>query len=834
MKSRTHIARIGLIIGAAADRQLLAAFLEQTGFHVDLLTCRGMPSASDLAVLAACSLVMVDEAAAQQWGAKLEQLRNYLQPRYLPLLLTLGANRPATPWLRAGFDDVLRVPITKDDLLARLETFLRLRRHADAVVCNSERDYRGMFDLAPVGILHLTLDQKITLANACFCDMLRYQKTTFVGRPLRDFIAPEDQPLMEQACSTVLAQPDAISSAFDQRYRREDGVLLWTVVKVSVVRNAEGEAKYLIAVIEDISQRKVLEQTLQESERFGRSTIDALSEHICVIDDTGSILAVNQAWRNFCASDGSVMTDWIGSNYLAVCDSTADHGLPDSSAFSIGLRDVLLSHRDEFSLEYPCGSAENEQWFVARVTRFQLGGPVRAVVSHENVTQAKLAQRHLLYLAHYDNLTGLANRLLFYDRLRLTLRQADRIDWTVAVMFIDLDNFKLINDTLGHAAGDELLQQASIRIVNCLRGNDTVGRLGGDEFGIFLSNLADERDASLVAEKIMLAMAQPFSLGAAEHFVTCSIGISIYPADGSDADALICSADTAMYRAKQMGRNGYQYFTAHMNAQIVERVQLDRGLRMALERKELYLEYQPQCDLRTGRIVGVEALMRWRHPELGTVSPASFIPIAEESGLIVPIGEWAMREACHQNRAWQHAGIPPLVMAVNLSARQFRDKNLEEMVPRVLREADLDARWLELELTEGIVMDNTEAMIATMHSLKTIGVRLSLDDFGTGYSNLGYLKRFPLDTLKIDRSFISGIRTDNEEAIIAATIIVLGHNLRLSVIAEGVETAEQRDLLCTMGCDVMQGDLFSRPLSAAAMTEFLQLQFHSLSAPLPL
>ena len=824
--SPPYIARICLILSEPADRDLLAGFLQQTGYQVEIVNASAL-DAGGCNPLASSSLAIVDHATACRHGARLLTLKAQVQPQYLPILLALAGNRRSIPWLRGGFDDVLRLPLSKDDLLARLEAFLRLRQHSEDVVREGDRHYRGMFDLAPVGIVHTTLNGQISLVNPRFCEMLLHAKAEVTGRTLLELAGDQDSTLMQQAVAALLVGDGGMTAPFDQRYRRSDGQLIWTIVKVSVARDASGRPKHLIAAIEDISERKAMEQSLRESERFVKSTIDALSEHICVVDEKGNILTVNKAWREYSDNIGAPTThDWIGVNYLDICDKATATGPRDAAAFAEGMRDVLFGRREEFTLEYPCSSPTAERWYLAKVTRFQLDGPVRVVISHENVTQAKLAQQHLMFLAHYDNLTGLPNRVLFYDRLKHTLLQAERSDWTVAVMFIDLDNFKLVNDTMGHAAGDQLLKQASARIVAGLRANDTVGRLGGDEFGVFLPDLLSANDAGLVAQKIMDAMACSFMIDNKEHFVTCSIGITVYPDDARDSDGLVSNADTAMYRAKQLGRNNHQYFTAHMNAHMIEHARLENGLRLALERQELFLEYQPQVDMQSGRIVGVEALMRWRHPELGMVAPTTFIPIAEETGLIVAIGEWALGVACTQNVAWQKSGLTPLVMAVNLSARQFKHKDMSDTVRQVLHETGLNGNWLELELTEGIVMENAEALIATMNRLKTFGVRLSLDDFGTGYSNLGYLKRFPLDAIKIDRSFVSGIGDDfgADESMIASTVITLGHSLRLAVIAEGVETSEQLRTLKALKCDIMQGFLFSVPLSASAMTKLLEDQ----------
>ena len=818
MDSLPVIATVSLLIADKADRNLLCQFLQQARYRVLTLS-----TVDATATDAVGNLLIVDEVSARRHGPALLALKRCSSPLYLPMLLTVSGTGTASPWLRAGFDDVLRMPMNKDDLLARLEAFTRLHRHSATIISDGAQRYRSTFDMAPVGIVHMALDSTVTLVNPYFCTLLQRNSTALVGQPITNLVDILDRSAMQDTLDTLLASYRTISPApFDQRYLRNDGSTLWTIVRVSLAQGISGHPDYFIAIIEDITERHQMENKLRESERFVKSTIDALSEHICVIDDTGKVLAVNKAWRGFGEENGGAPAiAWEETNYLDVCDRAAESGNEDAHLFAAGVRAVLRGERTEFTFEYPCNSPTEERWYLARVTRFVLDGPVRVVVSHENITAARRAQSHLRYLAHYDSLTGLPNRVLFYERLKHELLQAERSKWTVAVMFIDLDNFKTVNDTLGHAAGDILLQQASARIVDCLRSNDTVGRLGGDEFGVFLPDLTSPQDAALVAEKIMLSLAAPFQINGAESYVTCSIGITIYPIDGHDADLLVSSADTAMYRAKQQGRNNCQFFTAHMNAQIRKRARLENGLRTALERNELFLHYQPQIDIHSGCITGMEALMRWQHPEWGAVSPAEFIPIAEETGLIVPLGEWALHTACAQNKAWQDAGLAPIVMAVNLSARQFKNRTFDVTVQNVLQQTGLPGHYLELELTEGIVMDNASLLIESMAVLKDLGVRLSLDDFGTGYSNLAYLKRFPLDMIKIDKSFVSGIGQGGDEGVIAATVITLGHSLKLKVIAEGVETETQKRALQLLDCDLMQGYLFSRPLSATDATALL-------------
>jgi diguanylate cyclase (GGDEF)-like protein len=437
--------------------------------------------------------------------------------------------------------------------------------------------------------------------------------------------------------------------------------------------------------------------------------------------------------------------------------------------------------------------------------------------------ERKQSEDRIHFLANHDALTGLPNRALLKDRLSQALLYAQRYDRWVTVVFVDLDNFKIVNDSLGHNAGDELLKTVASRMVGCVRASDTVVRLGGDEFVVLLLDQPKSLDIiSETVQKLRTAIARPVNVDGHDLRVTSSIGIANYPNDGMDVDVLLANADAAMYRAKEIGRDNFQYYTPALNTKAHEKFVLQEELRNAVANSEFILIYQPQVDLRSGRIFAVEALIRWKHPTLGMVPPIKFIPIAEETGLIVPIGDWVLHEACRQNKAWQDAGLPHVGVSVNVSARQFREKNLIARVVSALTDSGLEAKYLELELTESLIMQDVEQAVQTMKELQDLGVHLSIDDFGTGYSSLSALKNFPVARLKIDKSFISDLPINENDKAVASAVISLGQKLNLRVIAEGVETDDQVAFLRENNCDEMQGYHFSKPVAAQAIEELLK------------
>ena len=560
-------------------------------------------------------------------------------------------------------------------------------------------------------------------------------------------------------------------------------------------------------------RRKQAEDALQESEQQLRAMFENADVGISMTALDLRYLRVND---KFCSLLGYEREELLRM-------SIADVNLPENVAHLVEFRErLLLEQQPDATREKQLVRKDGSLIWLSMATsvvRASDGSPRYFMAVIQDISESKRAaaalkesEAQFRQLAHYDSLTNLPNRALFYDRLAHGLAQALRNKWALAVMFIDVDRFKHVNDTFGHAAGDQLLKKVSERLSECVRSDDTVGRLSGDEFSIVLSRLSVAEDAATVAQKIVDALNQPFQLEGAELFVTASIGITVFPADSTDQDTLIRNADVAMYRAKERGRNNYQFYTPELNRRTRAMLSMEGELRRALERDELVLHYQPKVSLGSGRITGVEALLRWRHPERGLVPPGDFIPLLEETGLIVQAGEWVLKAVCEQLKVWERAGIEAVPVAINLSARQFLAPDLAGSIRRVLEAHEVRAALVEVEITESAIMTNAEEAIRTLEYLQSLGVQTAVDDFGTGYSSLSYLKRFPLRALKVDRSFVRDITTDPDDAAITQAVISMAHSLDLKVIAEGVETEGQLSFLERYGCDEVQGYLYSRPV----------------------
>jgi diguanylate cyclase (GGDEF)-like protein/PAS domain S-box-containing protein len=563
--------------------------------------------------------------------------------------------------------------------------------------------------------------------------------------------------------------------------------------------------------VQDITARKQAEDAL----RLYANVFEHMGEAIVITDRDNRILAVNPA---FTRQTGYAIDEVLGKepSVLASGQTPAEtyRAMWTALAQTGYWQGELLGRRRDDSL-YP-------KWMSVTVMRGPDGQITNYIANFTDITARKLAEAQISQLAYHDTLTGLLNRISLQNQLEQALAMAQRDQHALAVAFLDLDSFKTINDTMGHAVGDKLLMEVGHRLRESVRHSDVIARLGGDEFVVVLTEVEDATAAARVAEKILDALARPYRIDNHTLHSTASIGLAFYPDDGADGDTLMKSADTAMYHAKSVGRNNVQFYTAEMNQAAVRRLMLDRDLRAAVDARQFVLHYQPQLDCRDGRVVGVEALVRWRHPREGLVLPEVFIPLAEETGLILPLGKWVLDEACCQLRAWHDAGIRGVTMAVNLSAHQLHSPLLLAHVAQALENCGLAGSDLELEITESVAMHDPEASISQLKALRDLGVKLAIDDFGTGYSSLSYLKLLPIHTLKLDQSFVRDLERDSNDVAICTATIALAHSLGLAVTAEGVETEEQRLFLASHYCDFMQGLLFSAPLPAESALAFIR------------
>ena len=584
-----------------------------------------------------------------------------------------------------------------------------------------------------------------------------------------------------------------------------DGVHRTTVTSKLPFTDSDGTVIGVLGSYTDITERKRSDLALRLQSRALDASVNAILITGPTADGGNLIEYVNPAFKRITGYDPAEV---IGQDCrLLQRDDRDQEGLAAIRAGLAANREVsavLRNYRKDGALFW-------NQLFIAPVPNAD-GQTTHHIGVINDVTELIRYQEQLEYQANYDSLTRLPNRNLLRDRLQHALIAAQRRDQGVAVVFIDLDGFKNVNDSLGHSVGDRLLGVVAERLARCARASDTVARHGGDEFVIVMTDTVDEQSLIAWMERVRASISEPVWLDGTELYVGCSMGASLFPQDGHDAETLLKKADVAMYRAKDMGRNTFQFFQPEMNASASARMNLERRLRRALRDNEFLLHYQPQVDIVTGRIVGMEALVRWRDPEVGLVPPTSFIPVAEESGLIGQLSEWVLREACRQNKAWQDEGLPPTRVSVNLSAREFHQRNIAQLVTQVLEETGLAPQYLELELTESTIMRNAEEAVSMLNDLHALGIGLAIDDFGTGYSSLSYLKRFPVDRLKIDRSFVSDIGASSGDETITSAIIALAHSLELQVIAEGVETSTQLDFLKARACDEMQGFYFAKPM----------------------
>ncbi|HEY0719932.1 MAG TPA: EAL domain-containing protein [Gammaproteobacteria bacterium] len=629
-------------------------------------------------------------------------------------------------------------------------------------------------------------------------------------------------PVINRSLGTMLS----ITRAADGIRNGERGARIPQVEGEDEAAALSASLRNLVTTLEDQkSELRILNSKLREEMELQRQSaeelrlaaqvFDSSTEGIIITDKEQHILKVNRA---FCDITGYSPEEIIGQTPKILRSGRHDRDFYRAMWHDLNSRGNWqgeIWNRRKSGEVFP-------ELLVINVVHGDSGAVSHYVAIFIDISERKMAEDHILHLAHHDALTELPNRLLFIDRLRQSFVQAKLEQHKVALLSMDIDRFKTINDTLGHHIGDQLLQEVARRLHHTLQGINTIARLGGDEFVILLNRIGAIEDAGHMASRIINAMAQPFTITEHTLTITVSIGIGIYPDDGADVITLMKSADVAMYHAKEMGRNNYQYFTAEMNARIEEQLVLETHLRRALEHNELSLHYQPQVDLHSGRILGVETLLRWNSAELGAISPARFIPVAEESGLIIPISKWMLRTACQQLRRWEEGGINGIRVAVNLSALQFRQADFVETLEQLVAEMAIAPAQLELELTESTLMESAGHTIENLNHLRQRGFPIAIDDFGTGYSSLSYLKRFPVDRLKIDQSFVHDVDTDSDDAAIVSAIIAMARNLNLKVLAEGVEKAEHRAFLLGLRCDEAQGYLYSQPMAAREVEAILR------------
>ena len=674
--------------------------------------------------------------------------------------------------------------------------------------------YRLISDFASDCVYLQRFDGSFSYMSPACLSISGYAPQEFHEEPglVEKIIHPDDLPIWREQrenTSSALAE-----SCRELRLRTRDGQLRWIEHTCRPIQTAKGRIA-IRGSIRDITERRRIEQELRDSESRYLDLLENANDLIQSTSPEGKILYVNRAWRE---ALGYTLEESQNLHIAQLIHS-------DSADHCFLTFQELLDGKTVGRLEATFVTKKGEKLLIEGSVncRFENGQPVATRGIFRDITERKKAEARIERLAYYDTLTDLPNRDLFYDRLEQELARARRHKHLVGVAFLDLDNFKSINDSLGHAQGDLLLKEVGQRLASSVRDSDTVSRFGGDEFAFLLPDLKTEDDAVTIAEKVLERFTPPFALRQIDVTVTPSLGLALFPRSGRDADTLLKNADAAMYQAKNRGRNTYQFFSDEMNAKALQRLLLSNDLRLALERDELFLEYQPQLDMAQNRLLGFEALLRWNHPESGLILPGKFIPLAEETGLILPIGRWVLKAACEQSLALENK-LGPVTMSVNLSPKQFKEPNLVQTIQQTLAETGLNPCRLELELTESMLMDNAEETIETLRGLRALGIRLSIDDFGTGYSSLNYLKHFPIDRLKIDQSFISGVPENRDDAAITASVIALARSLNLQVLAEGVETKAQLDYLLENCCTDMQGFLCSPPLPVAALDSFIAQQ----------
>ncbi len=677
--------------------------------------------------------------------------------------------------------------------------------------------YQTIVDSLGEGFVTTTLDGRVRHCNPVGLKMFGCRLAQIAGRELSECIFDESRPGEDSAklLARIATKKGAVIRGL--KGRRRGGEIF--PIEVTGTRMTLGEGPLFVIIVRDVS--RYTEDLV--SLRRAAVVFEATTEGIMILSLDWRVEAVNRAYSEI---TGHSETEVVGRPPPFL---TARGAAPDLAA--VIAKSVRTAGRWD---DDPRAQRKNGEFYSERLTVSAVRDEQAEIVGYvailADVTQRRQDEERVRYQANYDSLTGLPNRSLFMDRLTQAVNTAERSAHRVAVMFIDLDGFKLVNDTLGHEVGDELLREAARRLSANIRAGDTVARIGGDEFTVVMPALVDSHPAPVVAQRIITSLEQPFRFNRQEAMVSASIGITVFPDDARDVQALLRNADAAMYQAKEQGKANYQFYTADLNAQATERLAMKNGLVKALRRNELQLDFQPRRELASGRVTGVEALLRWNSRDLGPVPPSKFIPVAEETGAIGPIGEWVLGVACDRERSWRAEGIHDVRVAINLSGRQLRQPNIVSIIAARIERAGVTPDGLEIEITESMVMRDADHSAATLRSLAAMGIRIILDDFGTGNSSLSVLKRFPVDMIKIDQTLVGPINTDQESLEIVRAIVSMGHSLRRRVIAEGVETEDQARRLAELQCDEIQGYLVSPPIAADEIDRFVAASRRAIPA----
>jgi diguanylate cyclase (GGDEF)-like protein/PAS domain S-box-containing protein len=732
-----------------------------------------------------------------------------------PVIVVTAEERPGLDEeaLELGAFDILHKGRLSTNAISRVLRLAEGQRKVQASLESAEQRYRKLVDIAPDAIF-VHADWRIALVNPAMLRLFRaLRPDQLLGHDVLELIAPASREAVRERVRRLYESAQSVQLK-EVEYMRCDGTLFRGEV-TAVSFTFDGRPAVQV-VARDVTERKNAELALRRSEERFRSLTELSSDWYWEQDEALRFTYVSPGFEVRSKHDPALVLGkrrWDFDNVIPETGTWEDH------------RELLEARKPFRDFEQITVRADG-----TRVHISSSGEPVydeagafrgyRGVSS--NISVRKAAEERLEQLAQFDAVTGLANRNLLRERLEHAIVQSRRRRRGAGVLYVDLDGFKLVNDTHGHHVGDELLRHVGRRLQDCVRRDDTVSRLGGDEFAVVIADLARPDDAALVAQKFLDAFSAPFDLGGRETFITASIGVATFPNDGESAEALLKCADIAMYRAKESSRNAFCFYTAELNARAASKLQLNSDLRRALERGEFQLHYQPKVRLESGQMIGMEALLRWQHAGRGMVGPLEFIPALEDSGLIVPVGDWVIGEACRQLAAWARSGLQPLPVAINLSARQFRRRDLDRVIKDVLVEHALSPAMLELEITESSLMEDPKDAIRQLEALREAGLRISVDDFGTGYSSLAYLTRLPVSTLKIDRAFVNAAITEPGSAAIVRMVIDMAQRLSFDVVAEGIESEQHVAFLRQYGCEQGQGYHFGKPVSAAAMAPRLK------------